>query len=234
MDNTPFVVLGTQRSGTTFLITLLDSHPGIFCAGEIFKTNPTKILHDEFSYRNHKDKEIYEFLDYFYKKNNTFKAVGFKLMLDQLKLNPVILEFIKNNNLKIILMERENTLKLHVSHLIARQTNIWASPRPVEQVRIPIDTASIIAELDAIAQKKEENEKISSKFGALKVIYENLVTKKEKTVRDILKFINVDDRFIDLETSQKKINSDDLKEVIENYEEVYTVLKDTPYEKCLF
>jgi LPS sulfotransferase NodH len=234
MYKTPFVVLGTQRSGTTLLITLLDSHPEIFCAGEIFNTNPTKIHHDEFSYRNNKNKKIYEFLDYFYKKNNKFKAVGFKLMLDQLKLHPDILNFIKNNNLKIISMERENTLKTYISHLIAKKTNIWASGSPVKQVRISIDTASIIAELDAIVQKKEENEKISSKFDCLKVTYENLTTNKEKTVRVILNFINVNDRFIELKTSQTKINSDELKDVIENYEEVYTVLKNTSYEKYLF
>jgi LPS sulfotransferase NodH len=233
MSSTPFVVLGTQRSGTTLLITLLDSHPDVFCADEIFKLNPSKIHHEEFSYRNYKDKKIYEFLEYYFKINNTFKAVGFKLMIDQLKVNPEILEFFKKNNMKIILVERENTLKIYVSHLIAQRTNIWAFGSPVKQTRISIDPGSIAAELDSINQKKEENRRISLEFDSLKVIYEKLIAKKEKTVMEILNFLNVNNK-VELYSPLVKINTEELKDIIKNYKEIYGVLKNTKYEKYLY
>jgi len=51
---TRFVILTTQRSGSTVLTRTLDEHPDIFCAGEIFHEFKTNIHHAEWYFPNWK------------------------------------------------------------------------------------------------------------------------------------------------------------------------------------
>ncbi len=223
MPKISFVVFGIQRTGTTLLITLLDSHPDIFCAGEIFKFNPTRVFHGEFRYSNYQDMKIRDFLEYYYKQNDAYAAVGFKLMLNQLKKYPDILTFLKKNKLKVIQVDRENTLKIYISRQIAMKTRLWATGQSVKQNKIYIDSSSLTSELAAINQEKEESTRIASKFDHLRVTYEDLLNKKDETIMKILNFLNVD-RNIGLKTGLVKINSDDLKDIVANYGEIHTSL----------
>jgi len=74
---------------------------------------------------------------------------------------------------------------------------------------------------------------VATKFDSLKITYENILLKRDETAETILKYLDVD-HTIPLKTPIVKINSDDLKDVIENYKEVYTALKNSPYEKYLY
>ena len=49
---TKFVILTTQRSGSIWLMSLLDSHEAILCAGEVFKSGKRAlaIRYSEYSF----------------------------------------------------------------------------------------------------------------------------------------------------------------------------------------
>ena len=117
--NSNFIVLSSQRSGSTWLTKLIDNHPSILCAGEVFK-HDSNIRHSEYSFLHCKNKNIYhrllsiinpktlvkQHLDTFF--NLQYNACGFKLMCNQLAKYPYIQKYIIDNKIKIIILQREN------------------------------------------------------------------------------------------------------------------------------
>lgn len=243
---TKFIVFGIQRSGTTLLVHLIDSHPQIFCAGEVFKINSSKIHHSEYLYRHFierpripmlnifssKKSKTIQFLNFFYKKNRSFNAAGFKLMLDQLFKYPDILKYVQNQKVKILLVERANTLKQYLSLQMAIKTKRWASTKKVPQEKIYVNCESIISALDKLNQDKEKLEKLIEKHDYLKIVYERLLSDNDGTLKKALNFLNVNEDAT-LSTSLVKINSDNMQKIVRNYEELYLKLKDTPYEQLI-
>src|SRR6516225_8604391 len=122
---TKFVIFTLPRTGSTLLSKSLDKHPEIFCDDEIF----------HFAFREYFSEEQFRFLKipflpkkinyivnypatylrlpsflnkYFRnKKGENFKARGFKLMYYQTFYMPGLINYLKKNDVKIILLLRE-------------------------------------------------------------------------------------------------------------------------------
>ena len=87
-----FVIISTKRTGSTLLIELLDSHPAVLCAGEIFFPPSGS----EYAFRRYVEQSagrkfmhqilrrrlVKEFLDEFYAQDG-YDAIGFKYMYSQ-------------------------------------------------------------------------------------------------------------------------------------------------------
>src|SRR5262249_19790651 len=69
------------------------------------------------------------FLNKFYEKNSKdlIKAKGFKLMHFQTYYTPCILNYIRKNNIKVIVLMRKNILRNTLSDLRARSTKVYHS-----------------------------------------------------------------------------------------------------------
>src|SRR3954464_11657072 len=118
---TKFVILTTQRSGSTVLTRTLDEHPEIFCAGEIFLETKKGMHHPEWHFPtwsivDKKQSKLNKVINYVNLKLNAIKhikafyadapeclrAKGFKLMYSHIKSTPFIWDYIKKNDLKVI------------------------------------------------------------------------------------------------------------------------------------
>ena len=118
---TKFVVFGLQRTGTTWVVSLLQSHPGILSLGEIFSQKENKLKVGIPSYKlylkqlspgivdgapQHKNM-ITPYLDTIFSKKG-YDAIGFKLMLNQITKYQKVMEYLKENRFKAILVNRES------------------------------------------------------------------------------------------------------------------------------
>lgn len=131
----PFVIVTSQRTGSTLLVRSLDASPSVYCAGELFHRGPA-IHHPEFQYpykllgsrrlgdlrnlirstygyRNH--------LKMFYRQAGIGSAaVGFKIMVSQIQRLPGILAFLKEQGVTRFYLYRKDSFAVALSYYKAR------------------------------------------------------------------------------------------------------------------
>ena len=221
--NINFVLLGTQRSGTTLLLEYLESHPEIYMARELFKIHGEGKNVDQENYR-HQDVPVSDYLDKFYKsRKGKYTASGFKLMLDQLDSFYEIFDYLKKNRIYCLYMERKNVLKTCVSRLLARENNLYHSNTDVTNSPVYLQADVIEDEMEKIQLTLKKAHEIIPELNCHTVYYEDLIENTTEVLDKIQGFLKVKKQG-NLFTQLKKINDDDLNNVILNYKEIYLKL----------
>ena len=113
---TPFVILGLQRSGTTFFRRALDDHPDIACHGELFRPGRVSTLgppvpKGAMPDKTGRDADPVGYMDRllsFYDQG----FVGFKLLLAH---SPPVLREVCERRYRLIALKRENALAKYSS-----------------------------------------------------------------------------------------------------------------------
>jgi LPS sulfotransferase NodH len=234
-----FVIIGTQRTGTTYIRTMLDNHPDVRCIGEAFLQtkqgseyfhNFKKNYHNGF-FKNtfNQNKIIKHYFDVIFDQDQ-YKAIGFKLMLNQSK-NP-IKRYIEKNDLKIMIVTRENILKTYISRETAKKSNIFHLKDYKKKVeKIHLDADQLIGKLKKI-EKENENLLCYTRKDFLHITYEAVLMSAGNEFKRMLRYIGVDEEFI-LSSPLKKINPNTLPEIVANFSEVERLLMNTRYERYL-
>jgi LPS sulfotransferase NodH len=246
---TDFVLFGIQRTGTTWLYTLLDNHPSIVCFGEAFQDVDTP-CHPTLGTKRYKSyinmsvrRRVLDFVNRKYMISTylrhmvsalEYEAKGFKFMLDQANKYPEFLKIMQQNKFKIIHVWRSNILKILVSRVRAELTGIYVTQNTVDSSKIHLDDDLLIANLENI--KAAQSELLEIIQGLLldyiSIQYEDLLTNRETELGKILEFLEVDNTF-NLTTYLTKINPDELIDVIANYGEIAEILRGTENEAYL-
>ncbi len=248
-----FIILTTQRTGSTFLTHLLLSHPQIECYSELFQKNlvnrskRSKVAkHFEIGYEkyrkksltrqiNHKffrTKLINRYLTEIYTSSMDVKAIGFKFMYSQDAMLPEVLQWVKNNNVKVIHNIRVNILKTLVSRKTAQTRGIYSSDKNLPIIKITVDINNLKSDLENIEKKVSYYRNWCQNMESIEITYESLISDRENEIARILEFLDVES-FYPLNTDIVKMNSDNLEDIIENYEAVCDTLKGTYYEEFL-
>ncbi len=229
-----FIVIGTQRSGTTYLGDLLSSHEQIHMGQELFKVEKNKINVDDDNYGYFlKEKSVDKFLDDFYEKRLTNNnAAGFKIMLNHMERFPEVLEYIHKKKIKCIYLERANQLKIALSRLKARKTQVYHSTEPIKHQSLKIDPDNLLTELHTIRESVEKLRQISKQAGCYELTYESLVKDKNSEMKYLLEYLDVS-YAEELESSLNKINSDTISDIVSNYDEIKEILYHTEFAKYL-
>ena len=238
-----FCIISTQRSGSTWLVQLLNSH------------NRIKTFNAEPFYWRH-EKEIWFddiFIPYYHYKQNSpasrpwvmFKylniletydsephdLIGFKIMYNQIKENPEFLIKILLDKYRIIHMVRKNHLDVLISQVVGQKYGVYHIKKSNTVTRsVFIDTSSLIKTLDFHENKYQLVKAILNilPLPVLEVNYESLVSDKNKTSELILDFLQVDSKLSTLESPLKKVNPGSYKDKITNYEQVEKIIKQHP------
>jgi hypothetical protein len=137
-----FAVLSSQRTGSTLLVRSLDAHPELFVAGELFHYG-AGIHHPEYRFRYLKtgfgradlflnkslsQGRIPAHLERFYSAaGQGVRAVGFKLMLSQIKWNPALLPALKARKVRFLILVRENAFSSALSAAKAQLSGTYHS-----------------------------------------------------------------------------------------------------------
>lgn len=247
-DPVRFVILGTQRTGTILLMGLLDSHPAIVCTGELFQHKADLVQHSVPRYRLYVASSLRDRIFYLAARRRSIQsyldgvfmtldapAVGFKLMLDQARRFPAVLDYLRAHDFKVIHIVRQNLLKMYISRFRARQTGVYLSTESAEKVLLHVPVDSLVEELAALEEEQETLQSLVSRLSldSVTVSYESIASRaRQSELRRLLLFLGVDPD-VHLEPRSTKITPDDLGEAIANYEEVVTALADTAYQRFL-
>lgn len=157
-----------------------------------------------------------------------------------------LLDFFQDHpDLYIIYLYRENHLKQHVSLELMRTTRIVSSEMTQDgklvtqtrQSRIRVDLPEILDMLANAEKEVMQRQEILSHVDTdhlLSISYEDLFSSPESQAhfrQQAFQFLGVDP--ITVTSRQRKLSSDNLQDLVENYDELYQELSHTPYAKFL-
>ena len=224
-----FVIISTQRSGSTLLVKALDKHPDIFMVGELFKENNIDVIHNfsdnllrnNINTNKYLQKCIFKTrLSRFEKLSATkdVSAFGFKLMINQIKFIPGILKYLSNQGYSFIILKRDDLLDIAISLFFAKRQNLYVSEKEIDISNsvIPIDWYTRTYKKLNLINKKLDN--VGNNFSKSEQIsYESLVSDWKNQLDTIFNHLELDN--FDIKMQLKKIIKNK-KSVVTNYEQL--------------
>ncbi|XP_068643101.1 uncharacterized protein [Aristolochia californica] len=236
-----FAILSTQRSGSGWFETLLNSHINVTSNGEIFSAKQ----------RRSNSTAIVETLDEVYNldwhssasKNECSAAVGFKWMLNQglMAYHKEIVEYFNRRGVSAIFLFRRNHLRRLVSVLAnsfdrsakllngTHKSHVH-SPSEAEvlaKYRPKINTTVLLEDLKNLEEWTANALDYFKSTRHIILYYEDLVN-NQTNLMDILDFLKLPPR--KLESRQVKIHTKPLSTQVDNWDDVYKTLNGTQYE----
>ena len=250
---TKFVIFTLPRTGSTLLSKSLNKHPEIFCDDEIFHFSfrsyfsPNQFRFLKISFLPKKLNYIINypvtylrlgsFLNKYFtnKRGENFKARGFKLMYYQTFYIPGLINYLKKNDVKIILLMRGNIFRNALSDMRARQTGVYHHRKENEHAvsgmpKLNVDITTLKNKMNHIAFQTKKLERIVQDMQYIKILYEDF-TDWNNTMNKIFEFLNVSKE--DVSAGAKKLNPDKAEDMIENFIEVKTWLQENNYTNFL-
>ncbi len=167
------MILCLGRTGSTHLVSLLDSHPQIRCFGELF-TYQEGTLDEAYITSSRSDPE-----DYLAHLTAplTESAVGFKLPLSSLRAHPDVLELLQPKDLRMVRLRRLNLLALLVSRRLLASTRVPQSTRgDYGDATVVLDPKQCLAVLKRIEEHESYLDEIAAGKPVFRITYEELVT----------------------------------------------------------
>jgi LPS sulfotransferase NodH len=244
---TRFVILFFARSGSTHLVHLLRSHPEIACEGEVFdidwlRVGTLKPIPRRLKSFPDKETAVAWLRNYFEGEcpTTTTKARGLKFKYPrQLEHYPEVSDYLYVNNVRVIHLVRENSLKLAISdqsrHKLWQKTgehNVMGS-FSYEPAKLCLNLEKAVELMNTHQQSlRSIREWLGGFRHVLEVSYEDLLYHKEETLRTILMFLCVEPA-VQLTSPVIKMTADNVKEALVNYEEIEQALARTEYARFL-
>lgn len=252
MSYSKFVIISHLRSGTHLLRTLLESHPALVCQSEVFNSDdpalpfaldtPTRDILEQWVYRAFEP---------------AIQSVGFVLhayhpwglqAFPGIRENPTwanIWELLETTpGLRIIHLRRENLLRRHLSHVMARQTGTWHDwvadrADSITHLHAPAaingttsDRPRVILDPQRLQIDFEEVERlhaaVAQRFAGtryLALTYEQLCHDRDNQSARLLEFLELPRT--PLQAGVSRLESRPLAESIQNFDELRTVFRQT-------
>ena len=237
------VILTTQRTGSTFLVDCLGSHPQIECASEIL-IGDADVPVDE---PRGRFKQVSKFTRLIRsgawrpgQRMNEFFAGGtaqvrvFKAMYNHLA-NPFALRYLqRNEDVRILHLRRHNVLKAHVSRLLMPKRARVQVFEPVDAVQVQVDPAEVVASMRIARSHYERFERLFEKHQRLPLAYEELFDGKylqAGTASRVCDFLGVSQH--PMQSRIVKLNPESLRDMVSNYDELAEAVSRTEFADML-
>ena len=227
MDYSRFIVICSPRTGSNYLMNLLNTNKQIQMYSEILAP-----------YRKKESDSVQGVLErIFSPKSSRVKAVGFKLFYKHLEDNELskVIEF---NNINYIHLKRKNKLRTIVSLEIAKKTNVWQLYSRENTLSdrgksVFIDPHSVLERISELENYENTFDEIIKDFNHIQIFYENFTAEPEYSIRQISDFLHLDMNYDYSAFGMRKQNPEKLSTLIENYDAVAKLLSGNSYEKYL-
>nr|XP_043617134.1 uncharacterized protein LOC122588971 [Erigeron canadensis] len=239
-----FVIASTQRSGSGWFETLLNSHMNVSSNGEIFSVKPRRSNMSTIA--DTLDK-IYN-LDWFTSasKNECTAAVGLKWMLNQglMQNHEAIVEYFNTKGVSMIFLFRKNLLRRRIS-ILANAYDQSAKPlngkhkshvhshdeaKILASYKPSINTTLLIPELQQADNMVKQALEHFNTTRHIILYYEDVI-KNHTILNDVQDFLRIPR--MKLKSRQVKIHKGPLNQQVENWDEIQKVLNGTQYESFL-
>ncbi|MDY7013812.1 MAG: hypothetical protein SVX43_09505 [Cyanobacteriota bacterium] len=250
LSDTPkkFAILTVARTGSNYLCNALNGHPEILCHGELFHQKQIYIYDRKNSDLDlgtiqERDRCPERFVERVWQHNLGHSAVGFKLFP---KHNEKVLKLLlKDKKIKKILLLRRNKIRSYVSLQIACQTQEWdirnsameTPGKTQKSTSVKINPKSF---QDYVQKNNYFFDKLRRTLNAsnqefLEITYEDLFGTESAILKsELLEFIDVSVNSKYLKADLKKQNPQPLSELVSNFHELESALRETELEPYLY
>ena len=223
-----FVIMFVERAGSTYLTTLLNSHPDIQCVTE--KLDTLKNEGNGVSAQLNWTKKY--LTPPIIGKN---RAIGFKTKQVDI-LDPTGVEkLLKQKKCRIIQLQRRNSVKAVISTINARRLwetsgnwNLLKEKDRQSAMEVNLDEFDNLLKLREKWDVDLENYINQINLPTLQLYYEDLLLNESLFIDKIIEFLEVDPKPVQGKTI--KHTSDDLRDVILNFDELQSKYMNTCYE----
>ncbi|WJW75306.1 sulfotransferase domain-containing protein [Thiohalobacter sp. IOR34] len=247
---THFVTVSTQRSGSTWLTDLLNSHPDIASYTELFLrkgegTPDWGKYKDQVYWQTYRrglrgierlirPVGVFRYLDEVFAAHPEKRAIGLKLMYSQIVQWPETLWYIRRRRLRIIHLIRRNVLDIVLSSMAKKARKVAHAEQGGEfqRVKLHVDPKLLLQQL----RRRERDQRL---FGIVlgrlgvpvfSVVYEDIAA-DEGGLGNCLEFLGCPPR--SLASRMEKLNPANHDELIENCGDIEAALTGTPYRTML-
>lgn len=193
-----------------------------------------------YAYQNWRQHKPIQFKNY-----GKVKSIGIKDFHHTLLKYHLLDFFADHPDLYIIYLYRENLLKQHISLELMRKTKIVSSEitqdgkrvKETQRAKIRVDVPEILAVLANAEEEVAQRDAILSQVDPshlLSIAYEDLFASPESLAQfrqQAFEFLGVEP--IAVASGQRKLSSDNLADLVENYDELYQGLVNTSYARYL-
>jgi LPS sulfotransferase NodH len=248
---TRFVIVATQRTGSTWLADTLDAHPAVAAYEELFlppegHRRTWGRADMEFFYAYYERHSTHHtavsrafwslrYLEELYSPRPDTEAIGIKLMYGQLKANPWLLAYLPLRRVRVVHLVRENLLDIVLSQRAAEARSQYHALEsdPVDRSAVTLQTDTLVARLESLERSVSRTRRLLKAVPTpcLEISYEELATRHEAIDR-VLRFLGVSVRG-ELVSKFRKLNTEGKRALIANFPEVEKALAGTRFERLL-
>ena len=253
---TRVAIVTQQRTGSTLLLRCLNAHSQAWCPTVEFYVKrrwwdnllcicQSADMLNDFYAEGLIRPELLESLssDHPFRDPGTHKGSapvrGAKIMHNQLLTTPRLDRYVvTNTDIRIIHLRRENLLKQHVSNMLNKRKRIYRrashTTKPVPVARIRINPRYAIVKMRMSKMLYAWYDRRLSRHPKIEMVYEEMIGGKglsDSATALVCAFLGVPPE--PLETDLVKMNPDDLRLIITNYDEVARALVGTEFEQYL-
>jgi hypothetical protein len=180
---------------------------------------------------------LFGFLDYLYAPRNEASAVGFKLMYSNASPYPEVLAYFHRRAVCVVHLVRANLLDIVLSQMSLRyrRSAIAWSPSERDDVRVPVDTATLHRRLRRIERDRAIARRVlqASRVSVHEMTYEDLLV-SDRPLYSALDFLGVSNpAAYPLATTMVKLAPVSHRAGIANYEAVDVSLRGTRFHRFL-
>ncbi|MCA9193779.1 MAG: sulfotransferase [Planctomycetales bacterium] len=234
---TRFVILGQARSGTWFYTHLLNQHPLVIAAGELFHFSAT-VRREMFASilpNGDVNAELHamngQLRPYVYdpiaEANPNARAIGFKLLYEHADgwwaRGDRCLE--RDTSVRVLHIVRNDPLNVLISWRIACLDQSWWGTRTTRQIWI--DPASALEWLRRREQWLAWAENLRGSHAMLSVSYDQMIANPQAAMDKACDFLSIDSIAVTKPAYERQDIRQHLRDKIENYDQLVSVLENT-------
>jgi hypothetical protein len=241
------IILTTQRTGSTFLEDCLESHPQVFCVGELL-INGINVRAPQALMRWRYAAKLYRFVvggawhptalmeRFFSSQDKPVKV--FKAMYNHVS-PPWTLNYLRNDReLRVIHLQRRNLLKMYVSKLLLSKKRVKAwqphATSPVPPVSTYVSPQAALASMRKARALHDRYDRAFAQHAKMAIAYEEMIENGALSPRvsaAVCDFLGIAHH--PMASRLIKINPDNLRAMIANYDEVAAVVSRTEFAELL-
>ncbi|MDO6712206.1 hypothetical protein Q4567_15835 [Aliiglaciecola sp. 2_MG-2023] len=235
------VLVGTQRSGTTWIMQVLKQETSFNVFGEVFreirspefKGDPA--LKPDLFYLEYKDKYNDSSSINYVKKvlAEDQKITVFKVMYDQVRRNTGLLKLLASPNVLVINVERKNIFEMALSKCIAYKTGIYHAEKELTYDGFHLKYRTIYSRLWKESIKKRIFPSLIRLFSKnySYFVYEDLVKDFSILEAEIKGYLNIQSLTLDSSSTKwKKTSKTNKYSAILNFDDITTRLKSSIFK----
>ena len=241
-----FIITCAPRTGSTMLRMMLNRHPNIICHGEAItlegKPNLGRKYHkkinktvDELAKIRSQDSVNFLY-EYVFNQENC-EAVGVKIKYRQLEeqFQKIFDKITNDTTISIIHLTRKNLLKRYVSNRLSGSKKtphvITDLKEKQEQPKVKINVQKCLEDIFYVKEAESRFREYFKNHRLFEIVYEDILAERNQQMAELQEFLGVKSK--ELKPKTLKINSDNLEDIVENYQELVMAIKETSYAQYL-